>query len=124
VGVYVFGNRDAAATGKNLQSPLITILRTTSTIPFSFLGTNPTNSIDSYFLSFANQNGGIALSNLKLLSGETIDDLYQYLGETNGLGFEAQQAFLGYQGYVINPVNDTDNNTHIPPMSQAGNFLS
>jgi hypothetical protein len=121
-GVYVFRNPDRSSNWKKFA--IAVNYDTTNNFDNSLFvsGTNPTSSIDSYFLSFANQNGGIALSNLRLLDGETIDDLYQYLGETNGLGFEAQQAFLGYQGYVINPVNDSDANTQYTSNVAAGNF--
>lgn len=63
-------------------------------------GTNPNNSIDNYFLSYANANAhreGIQLSTLNNSS-------YQKLN------FEDQQAYLGYWGYVINPVNENDPN--------------
>ena len=58
-------------------------------------GVNPTNSIDQYFLKFAN---GIPLDVLN-----TID----YAAMTNA----EQQAFLGYNGYIINPVSNSSNNT-------------
>ena len=59
-------------------------------------GTNPSNSGGNYFTTFANQNGGVALGTLK----------NKYYDELN---FEDQQAFLGYQAYVINSVS---NNTY------------
>ena len=68
-------------------------------------GTNPNNSIDRYFL---NQAQGITLNNLQLMSGETVSSLYQYLGEN--VGFGAQQAFLGYQAYLLEPNDDTNPN--------------
>ena len=75
-------------------------------------GTNPTNSIDKYFLYYANRNGGISSSNLELQNGETISDLYSYLGSNYGFG--AQQAFLGYfgQGYIINKASDYNEATN------------
>ncbi len=53
-------------------------------------------SIDTYFLSFAE---GIPVGLLELQDGETLGDLYQFLGETEGFG--AQQALLGYQGFIL-----------------------
>ena len=53
-------------------------------------------SIDTYFLAFAQ---GVPVSLLELQEGESIDDLYEFLGETEGFG--AQQAFLGYQGFIL-----------------------
>jgi hypothetical protein len=71
-------------------------------------GTNPNNSIDSYFLSYAN---GIPLS--------TLEDSYY-----DELSHGEQQAFLGYQGYVINPsVNDRDNTQYVSNVPTGGNYL-
>ena len=63
--------------------------------------------IDNYFLNYAQ---GIELSNLRLNDNENISGLYQFLGSSPNLGFGAQQAFLGYQGYIVNPTSNTDNN--------------
>lgn len=64
-------------------------------------------SIASYFSEFAQ---GVPLELLELQNGESITDLYQFLGEQEGFG--AQQAFLGFQSFVIDPVDfDNPNNT-------------
>ncbi|MCG9793350.1 OmpP1/FadL family transporter [Flavobacterium algicola] len=65
-------------------------------------GVNPTNSVGDYFLSFANANplkqqDGIPLGLIKEST------YYQ-------LNYADQQAFLGYEGFLINPLEDTDNN--------------
>ncbi|HEX8562934.1 MAG TPA: outer membrane protein transport protein [Flavobacterium sp.] len=60
-------------------------------------GTNPTNSISGYFLNFANMDGGIPLSTI---TNNPYENLF----------FEEQQAFLGYEAYIINP-SDTGNGT-------------
>ena len=57
-------------------------------------GTNPNNSVDNYFLSYAD---GVPLNILR-------DSDY------NNLDSGAQQAFLGYQGYIINPEDPNNNN--------------
>lgn len=74
-------------------------------------GTNPSNSIGNYFLNYAQ---GYNLEFLQTLPGESINSLYTFLGETNGLGFGAQQAMLGYQGFIFNADDDTNpsNNTY------------
>ncbi|AXG72299.1 hypothetical protein KORDIASMS9_04570 [Kordia sp. SMS9] len=69
-------------------------------------GTNPTRGIADYFVSFAN---GQALGDIAQFPGETDTDTYLFLGEN--FGFGAQQAFLGYEGFVINPATDDDSNT-------------
>lgn len=61
------------------------------------------NTIANYFLGYAN---GIPLDLLEPLENESIAELYSYLGENEGFG--AQQAMLGYQGFVINST-DPDN---------------
>lgn len=81
-------------------------------------GTNPNNSIADYFVQSAN---GIPFSEIQLYSGENYSDVYRYLGENNG--HNAQLGFLGYEGYVINPVNNTDTNTeYLSNAGNAGNF--
>lgn len=64
-------------------------------------GTNPYNSIDKYFLRFANglpSEGGITLQTLE----------NAYFGDLN---FIDQQALLGYNAYLFNPVTNTPNNS-------------
>lgn len=79
-------------------------------------GYNSTNSIDKYFLRFANglpQEGGITLQTLEFANFEN-------------LNFIDQQAFLGYQAYIFNPVDDTNlqNSTYVSnvPASDGGYF--
>ncbi|MAO07661.1 MAG: transporter [Alteromonas sp.] len=56
---------------------------------------------------FTAQAAGVPLDLLQLLNGETIADLYSFLGETEGTA--AQNAFLGYQGYIIDPQGNSNN---------------
>ena len=68
-------------------------------------GTNPTHSLDQYFLTFAN---GIPLN--------VIDGL-----EYRDLDYNEQQAHLGYWGHVIDPVDENDgNNTQYTTNVPAG----
>ncbi len=69
-----------------------------------------TNSIDSFFL---NEAQGLPLDLITLRSGENIDDLYSFLGETEG--FSAQQAFLGHESFLIeaNDLDDPDNTSYL-----------
>tara|TARA_B110000003_G_scaffold16395_1_gene16253 strand:+ start:12748 stop:14268 length:1521 start_codon:yes stop_codon:yes gene_type:complete len=65
--------------------------------------------LDQFFLNNAN---GISLSELTTIDNETIDELYDFLG--NNYGYGAQQAFLGYQGFIIDPIlNDENNNSYV-----------
>ncbi|MBF4493476.1 outer membrane protein transport protein [Flavobacterium sp. JLP] len=70
-------------------------------------GTNPTNSVDKYFLAYAN---GIPLADI---TGIPYRDQF----------YNEQQAYFGYKGYVINPVSDTGNNTqYITNVPAGGNY--
>ena len=73
---------------------------------FNARGINQNRGIDDYFLSFAN---GVPFREIKTYEDEDIPQSYRYLGENNG--FFSQQAFLGYQSYVIDPVTIDDSNT-------------
>jgi hypothetical protein len=72
-------------------------------------GTNPTRSISGYFLHYAN---GVTLDNLK---NKDYEDL----------GFGAQQAWLGYQSYIINPTNNANlaNTTYSSNIAAGGNYV-
>jgi hypothetical protein len=71
------------------------------------------NSMVNYFVDQAN---GIQLADLKVGDDETIDYVYQWLGEN--IGYHAQQAFLGYQAYIIDPNTDDDTNSLYNPNAQ------
>lgn len=73
---------------------------------FNAIGTNSNRSLDDYFLFFAN---GVPFSQIRTYDDEPLSQSYKYLGENFGYG--SQQAFLGYQGYVISPERYEDNNT-------------
>lgn len=94
-GVFVFNNRNSnddwkkIAIGANFE-----ITNNFDNNVFS-AGTNPTNSVDDYFLAFAN---GIPLGDL---NGFNYRDLY----------YDEQQAYFGYRGKVINPVTNNNSNT-------------
>ena len=76
-------------------------------------GTNTNNSIDKYFLSYANtgNNGApIPQEYVNRKAGESISDLYSYLGSNLPYGFAAQQAMIAFydQGFIID-ANDVNN---------------
>tara|TARA_R110002072_G_scaffold302780_1_gene488670 strand:+ start:14864 stop:16375 length:1512 start_codon:yes stop_codon:yes gene_type:complete len=74
-------------------------------------------SIGSFFTQ---QAQGIPLDLLQLRSGETISQLYNFLGETEGV--TAQNAFLGYQAFIFDPVSDDPANTAYVGNFSSGNF--
>lgn len=68
-----------------------------------FISGDSNTSIDAYFLSHAN---GLAFEDIQALSGEYLEDAYLDIGEY--YGYNHQQAFLGYYGGVIDPLDSSD----------------
>jgi len=75
-------------------------------------GTNPYHSIADYFTYYANKYGDLSLSTLQLGSYYFPD-----------LAYSDQQAWLGYQGYLINPAtgNPGSNNLYVSNVT-GGNY--
>ena len=61
------------------------------------------NSIDNFFLNNAR---GINLNDISVGSNESVSGVYRWLG--NNIGYYAQQAFLGYQSYLLSYDSDTN----------------
>ena len=70
-----------------------------------YLSGNNNTGIDNYFLYYAN---GIPSEDLLIYDNETSQSVYTYLGDNYGFG--DQQAFLGYQSFIINETGDEYNN--------------
>jgi hypothetical protein len=70
-----------------------------------YLSGNNNNGIDNYFLEYAD---GIPPEDLLIYDNETSQSVYKYLGDNYGFG--DQQAFLGYQSFIINETGDEYNN--------------
>lgn len=101
-GVFVFNNE-----GSNLRKLTLGVnynLQNNFNNDIYLAGQGNT-SITEFFLA---QAQGIPLNLLNLQSGETINSLYRYLGEYEGT--QAQNAFLGYHGYLFDPVDPDDPN--------------
>lgn len=101
-GVFVFQNFGKDSKLKKITLGVNYELTNDYHNSIFFSGTG-TNTIADFFLS---QAQGILLGQLETLPGESVSDLYQYLGETSGV--RAQNAFLGYQGYLFDPVDPGD----------------
>lgn len=67
-----------------------------------------TVGIDSYFLNHAN-GSRINLGELQFRQGENLSERYDALGEQRG--YSAQQTLLGFQSFLINPIDDDPNTT-------------
>ncbi|MCP2027687.1 hypothetical protein L1276_002847 [Flavobacterium sp. HSC-32F16] len=72
------------------------------------VGTNPTNSVANYFLAYAN---GIPLGDI---TGIQYRDQF----------YDEQQAYFGYYGHVINPVNEnsSSNTQYTSNVPAGGNY--
>jgi hypothetical protein len=83
-----------------------------------FANGTTTNSISSYFLQNAN---GLKLGDIRLLNGETPTQAYGDIGAV--FGYQHQQAFLGYEGGILEPGNDNDDDNIIyTSNTAAGDF--
>ncbi|WP_418603011.1 OmpP1/FadL family transporter [Hwangdonia sp.] len=83
---------------------------------FAF-GTNTNNqSIDLYFLNYAD---GLRLDEISALDGESLTDAYADIG--NVYGFAHQQAFLGFESYILEPddINNDANTTYFSNLANG-----
>ena len=103
--VFVFNNTDPEGAWTRISTAINSFRVYNFDENATVLGTSP-KGIDQYFIYYAE---GLPFNNLPLYEGETVEEIYTYLGENNG--FAAQQAFLGYQSYIINPASFDDYNT-------------
>ncbi len=76
----------------------------------------PANSISSYFALYAQ---GARLEDIST-NGRFLEDAYSQIGQN--FGFAHQQAFLGFQSFVIDPdVDDNDNTSYFSTLD-AGDY--
>ncbi|REE24238.1 outer membrane protein transport protein (OMPP1/FadL/TodX) [Winogradskyella pacifica] len=80
-------------------------------------GVNPNRTIGDYFLSNAQ---GLRLDEISALPGESISEAYSEIGSF--YGYRNQQAFLGYEGFIIDPSNNADENTEYVTNINGGNY--
>ena len=80
-------------------------------------GTNTNNSIADYFLGYAQ---GLRLDEISALPGESLSNAYDDIGSV--FGFSHQQAFLGYEAFVIDPALNNDDNTFYNSTIQGNSF--
>lgn len=78
---------------------------------------NFNNTIGSYFFDYAQ---GLRLDEISAFENETLDQAYINIG--NDLGFAHQQAFLGYESFILEPEVDADDNTNYLLNVAEGNF--
>lgn len=116
--VFVYNNQNESSKFNKLSLG-IAYDQTTDYAEEFFAFGRSNNSIDSYFLSEAQ---GIPLDLLTRRSGESVDDLYDFLGETEGYG--VQQAFLGHESFIIESTDPTDLNNSVYSSNVAPGFFN
>lgn len=114
--VFVWDTRDENSNWKKITLGINFNSQNNFNNEFFIEGTN-SQSLGEFFLNAAQ---GIPLDLLQLRSDESISDLYAFLGETEGTS--AQNAFLGYQAFIINPVEDIPSNISYISNYGTGNF--
>ena len=92
---YGDGNLNKFSIGFNFQS------KNNFNEEFKIYGRS-SNSIDNFFL---NNTFGVNINRISVGPNETTQGVYRWLGDN--IGYYAQQAFLGYQSYLLDYDNDS-----------------
>ena len=117
--VFVFNNKNTEGPWSRV-SVGINLHKIATYDQKAFVNGTNTNGIDQYFEYYAD---GLDFENLPIYDGETVSEVYKILGAENGFG--AQQAFLGYQSYIVNPFNFENGNTkELKPLLEDSVFNS
>ncbi|MFH6769787.1 outer membrane protein transport protein [Gaetbulibacter aquiaggeris] len=105
--VFVFSNNDSNSAWKKFALSIGYDKMANYDNIWVAKGTNTNNnSIDLYFLGYAD---GLRLDEISALPGESISEAYSEIGSYYGFGH--QQAFLGYESYILEPDTNDDANT-------------
>ena len=114
---FVFNNRDSESTWNKFVVSIFYEQLQSYDNQFFAAGTTQ-NSIGSYFTEYAN---GLRLDEITALPGENISQAYSGIGSEYGSSY--QQAYLGYESFILEPADDTDNeNTAYTSNITAGDF--
>ncbi|WP_033956737.1 OmpP1/FadL family transporter [Psychroserpens jangbogonensis] len=115
-GVFVFANNNDNSSWKKFVIS-VAYDKTANHDDQWFANGRNTNSIDNYFLDYAQ---GLRLDEISAFPGETISQAYAEIGSF--YGYDNQQAFLGYESYILEPGNDTDANSVYTSNIGSGTF--
>ena len=114
---FVFNNRDLESTWNKFVISIFYEQLQSYDNQFSAAGTTQ-NSIGSYFTDYAN---GLRLDEITALPGENISQAYSGIGSEYGSSY--QQAYLGYESFILEPADDTSNdNTAYTSNIAPGDF--
>ena len=116
-GAFVFKNRNSESDWKKFTLGLVYNKIEDYEDGWYVRGTNPTNSIGNYFVDYAN---GLRLDEISAFPGESYTDAYIEIGNLYGYG--NQQAFLGYESFVLEPEFNEDANTVYTSNITGGNY--
>jgi hypothetical protein len=106
-GVFVFNDRNPNNKWKKIAIAATYENTNNFNNDIFSAGTNPRNSVDKYFLAYAN---GIPLGTIENIPYR---DMY----------YNEQQAYFGYNGFVIDPVSQSDSNTqYVTNVPTGGNY--
>jgi hypothetical protein len=107
--VFIYDDYNPDTSGINKFSFGLTYDQTTDNANKLFAFGRSRNSISNFFLTEAQ---GLPLNLISTRPRESVDDLYRFLGETEG--YSAQQAFLGHETFIIeaNETNNPDNTSY------------
>jgi hypothetical protein len=113
---FVFNNTNMNSKVKRFVLSLV--YDRTQNTDNSFQARGTTNqSIDRYFLANAQ---GLELNTISSYPDETLSQAYNYIGAN--YGYSNQQAFLGYESFILEPDSYNDNNTLYYSNIAAGSF--
>ena len=116
-GVINFENIDKTKKWKKISIGISYNQTKNNFNEFSVFNVSNNNSVDSYFLNNAD---GLRLDQISSFEGESITDAYVDIG--NVYGYAHQQAFLGYESFIIDPLEfDNGNSTYLSNVP-AGTF--
>lgn len=104
--VFVFNNTNSNSPWKKFSLGVAYDKISNFENSWNVRGINPTNSIGEYFLSYAQ---GVRLDQMSALDNESLSTAYSEINRLYGFG--NQQAFLGYESYILEPGMDADDNT-------------
>jgi hypothetical protein len=113
---FVFNNTDQNSPWRKLSLSVAYDKLSDFDTNWYAVGTS-SNTIGNYFLNFAQ---GLRLDEISALPGESLEEAYAEIGSIYGYG--NQQAFLGYESYILEPDNNTDDNTGYSSNIASGTF--
>ncbi len=116
--VFIYDNYNIESSGVNKFSLGLAYDQTADNADELFVLGRSNNSISSFFRTEAQ---GIPLDLITPRANESVDELYAFLGETEG--YSAQQAFLGHESDIIEAEDpDNPNNTSYFSNIEPGSF--